>query len=445
MNKHWAAVRGSRVATPEGIRPATVPLDSGRIDAVEDHGFRVAGPVLEAGEAIVFPGLVDTHVHINDPGRSDWEGFETATRAAAAGGVTTVVDMPLNSLPPTTSVEGLEAKVDAAEGACFVDVAFWGGCVPETCADGGQGLVELAAAGVRGFKAFLCDSGVEEFPAVTLETLRSIAPVLAELDLPLLVHAELPNELRSATGDPNAYATWLDSRPQSAEVAAIRGLIALSRDTGVRTHVVHLAADEALDDLRQARLGGVPISVETCPHYLTFAADEIADGDTRFKCAPPIRGGATREALWRALVDGTVNQVSTDHSPCTPGLKSGDFSSAWGGIASLQLLLPATWTGARRRGLGIERLVDWLSSMPAQLAGLEGRKGGIQPGADADLVIWQPDTTFTVAGETLCHRHPVCAYDGLKLYGVVEQTLLRGRTVFAHDKLVGPARGNLIR
>ncbi len=420
-------------------------LDCGRITAVEDLGVEVSGPVLEAGDAVAFPGLVDTHVHINDPGRSDWEGFETATRSAAAGGVTTVVDMPLNSLPPTTSVKGLKAKVAAAEGSCFVDVALWGGCVPESCADNGGGLIELAGAGVRGFKAFLCDSGVEEFRPVSFEILRSIAPVLRELDLPLLVHAEHPDEVLPARGDPDSYASWLRSRPQAAEAAAIRELIGLSRDTGVRIHIVHLAADEALATLRQAREEGVAITVETCPHYLTFTSNEIADADTRFKCAPPIRGEKTREALWQALIDGLIDQVSTDHSPCTPQLKSGDFVTAWGGIASLQLLLSVVWTGARVRGVRVERLTEWLATAPARLAGLGSRKGSIRRGADADFVIWQPEATFTVKGDTLCHRHPVCAYEGRKLYGVVEQTLLRGRTVFAHDEPVGPAQGSLIR
>lgn len=442
----WAAVRGERVVTPKGIRPATVVLSEGRIKAVEGQEFDVDGPVLEARDSLVFPGLVDTHVHINDPGRTDWEGFATATAAAAAGGVTTLVDMPLNSVPPTTSLDGLEAKVEAARGNCTVDVALWGGCVPGNL-DGGP-LEALAGAGVRGFKAFLCDSGVEEFPPVTLDNMRRAAPVLRDLDLPLLVHAEDPGELQTPDGDPKVYATWLASRPPAAEVEAIRGLIELARD-GVRVHVVHLACAEALDDLRRARSDGLPITVETCPHYLTFAAEELvpsvgADGDTRFKCAPPIRGRETREALWRALVDGDLDQVSSDHSPCPPELKRGDFVSAWGGIACLELLLPAVWTGARERGIGVERLVDWLAKNPARLAGLDDRKGAIRPGADADFVIWDPEHTRVVDATRLHQRYPLTPYDGMHLFGVVEHTLLRGSTVFEDGHSTGQPGGELL-
>lgn len=442
MRNRWLAVRGRRVATGGDVRPATVLLDGGRIEAIEDFEVAIDGPVLEAGDSLVFPGLVDTHVHINDPGRAGWEGFETATDAAATGGVTTLVDMPLNSIPPTTSTAGLEAKVDAARDRCRIDVALWGGCVPQNADNNGE-LRRLAAAGVRGFKAFLCDSGVEEFVAVSLDDLRQAAPTLRDLDLPLLVHAEDPGELLPVDADPNSYATWLASRPQAAEVEAIRGLIELARD-GLRVHVVHLASDGALPDLSRARAEGLPITVETCPHYLTFTAEGIVDGDNRFKCAPPIRSRETREALWDALIAGDIDQVSTDHSPCPPELKQGDFASAWGGIASLQLLLPAVWTGARARGVEVEQLVDWLAGAPARLAGLDDRKGAIRPGTEADFAIWDPDRSQVVDAHRLHHRHPASAYDGMELFGVVEHTLLRGATVFEDGRLAEPRRGELL-
>lgn len=444
MTREWAAVRGRRVATAEGIRPATVVLRKGCVAAVETLDHDVTGAVLDAGESLVFPGLVDTHVHVNDPGRSDWEGFETATDAAAAGGITTIVDMPLNSVPPTISLAGLKAKVEAAQGRCRVDVALWGGCVPASVANRGEALIRMADAGVRGFKAFLCDSGVREFPPVSVDDLRRVAPRLRDLNLPLLVHAEDPEELRPVEGDANSYAAWLASRPQDAEVAAIQGLVGLAAEHDLPIHVVHLASDEALAIIREARNSGLRITAETCPHYLTFSAEEINDRDTRFKCAPPIRGRMTREALWQALMDGDIDQISTDHSPCPPDLKRGHFGSAWGGIASLQLLLPVVWTAARSRGVGIERLVGWLASTPARLAGLEGRKGAIRPGADADFVIWNPDRRLTVDAGRLRHRHPVCAYDGMDLFGVVEHTMMRGRTVFERDEVVGPVRGELL-
>jgi allantoinase len=364
-----------RTVLADGVRPAVVAVSDGRIAAVREYGDRPAGvPVVDVGDRLLLPGLVDTHVHINEPGRTDWEGFATGTRAAAAGGVTTIVDMPLNSIPATTTVEGFEAKAAAARGRCHVDVGFWGGVVPGNTGS----LAPLARRGVLGFKCFMAPSGVDEFEHVSEPDLRAAAPVVADLGLPLLAHAEWPALLAAAepSADPRSHRTWLATRPPESEEAAIALLIALAREYRVHAHVVHLAAAGALDALRAARRDGLPVTAETCPHYLTFCADDIADGATAFKCAPPVRGRDNREALWDALGRGDIDLVATDHSPAPAALKGiedGDFIHAWGGIASLQLGLPVVWTGAASRGYTLEHLARWLAAAPATLAGLPER------------------------------------------------------------------------
>ena len=441
-------IRSERVVLPDGMRPATIVVTDGRIAAIEPHSGQPndgAASTIEAGSSVVMPGLVDSHVHINDPGRADWEGFETATRAAAAGGITTLVDMPLNSIPSTTTVAALDAKRRAAAGRCHVDVAFWGGVVPGNARD----LEPLARAGVRGFKCFLSPSGVDEFDHVSEADLREAMPIIAATGLPLLVHAEWPAQLRDPDrgADPRSYSTWLDSRPTTAEQAAIDLLIDLSARTSARVHIVHLASADALASISDARAGGIPITVETCPHYLTFCAEEVADGDTALKCAPPIRGREHRERLWRALADGSIDLVATDHSPAPAALKhieDGNFVEAWGGIASLQISLPIVWTGAAARQIPIERVAQWMSAAPALLAGLDQRKGAIKVGHDADLVIVDPDREMTVDASRLYHRHAVTPYDGARLRGVVMVTMLRGEIVFAHGACVGSATGTLI-
>jgi allantoinase len=444
-------IRGDRVVLPDGIRPAAIHVRDGRIVAITSRGDRAvrddgspgSAAEIDAGPLVVSPGLVDSHVHINDPGREDWEGFEHATRAAAAGGVTTLVDMPLNSIPPTTTVAGLDAKRRAAATRCFVDVGFWGGVVP-----GNAGEIEpLAREGVLGFKCFLCPSGVDEFPHVTERDLREACPVLARLGLPLLAHAELPPYLRDPLGDPRRYATWLESRPPGAEHAAIDLLIRLAGEFHVHVHVVHLASAEAVPSLAAARARGVPITVETCPHYLTFAADEIRNGATAFKCAPPIRGRQHRDGLWAALADGVIDLIATDHSPAPPAMKhldDGDFVQAWGGIASLQLGLPIVWTGTRTRGLAIDRLAEWMSAAPARLAGLDRTKGRIAIGCDADLVIWDPDAEIRIDAAALEHRHLITPYDGMRMDGRVHTTILRGDVIFNRGRCVGAASGALV-
>ena len=423
-------IRGPRVVTAGGETAACVGVRDGRVAAVEPLTAGLTGTrtVTLAGDEVLLPGLVDTHVHVNEPGRTDWEGFDSATRAAAASGITTIVDMPLNSVPPTTDVAALEVKRKAAEGRVHVDVGFWGGAVPGNLGD----LAGLHAAGVAGFKCFLLPSGVEEFPPLDPGGLERCLEVLADLGALLVVHAEDDATVAAApppTGP--SYARFLASRPAEAEHRAVARVVEAARRTGARVHVLHLSSAGALPLLAQARRDGVRVSAETCPHYLTFDAGSIPDGATQFKCCPPIRDAANRDRLWQGLADGVVDLVASDHSPCPPRLKrpdSGDFGAAWGGIASLQLSLPAVWTAARGRGHGPADLARWMAERPAALAGLAG-KGRIAPGADADFCVFAPDETFLVDPERLHHRHPVTPYAGLRLAGVVRSTWLRGREV----------------
>ncbi|HEX2724084.1 MAG TPA: allantoinase AllB [Gemmatimonadaceae bacterium] len=425
-------IRSRRVLTPHGIRPGCVQVRQGKIVAVAGHDWisDSATPV-DAGDMIVMPGVVDTHVHVNEPGRTEWEGFTTATRAAAAGGVTTILDMPLNSIPATTTVEALDAKREAAAGQCAVNVEFIGGVVPGNT----KQLKPLADSGVRAFKCFLAPSGVEEFDHVTENDLRDAFPVLASLGLPLMVHSEDPAKLHPMVGSTREYSPYMKCRPVEAEHSAIRLLVRLLEWCPTPVHVVHLSSASSLDIIDEARARGLPITVETCPHYLTFKAEGIRDGATDYKCAPPIRGETEREGLWHGLVAGRIDLIASDHSPCLPGMKEtgGDFYSAWGGIASLQLSLAAVWTGARQRGIPIERIAGWMSAAPARLAGLEDRKGAIVPGFDADIAIWDPEASFVVDRSALQQRHKVTPYLDHELYGKVIATYVAGQRVYADN------------
>jgi allantoinase len=419
--RYDAVVRAARAVVAGDERPVTLGIRNGRIATLD----AAATPDLElAGDEVLLPGLVDTHVHVNEPGRTEWEGFDSATRAAAAGGVTTLVDMPLNSIPPTTTVAALRAKQEAARGQVHVDVGFWGGAVPGNVAD----LAGLHEAGVFGFKCFLLPSGVDEFPELDAAGLREAMTELAELDALLIAHAEDGTEIAAEPPHARDYAGFLGSRPPKAETVAIERVVATAKETGGRAHIVHLSGCDALPTIRAARAAGVRLTVETCPHYLSFVAEEIREGATEFKCCPPIRDSSNRELLWRALTEGDLDLVVSDHSPCTPELKrldTGDFGDAWGGIASLQLGLPAVWSEARRRGHGLADVVRWMCEGPATLIGLR-RKGRLQVGFDADLCVLAPDQEFTVDPAGLRHRHPVTPYAGRTLTGTVRQTWLRG-------------------
>jgi allantoinase len=429
-----------QTVTPEGILPRAILVEEEeKIQAVVPvDQVPSQAQILDFGEVAILPGLIDPHVHINDPGR-DWEGFESATRAAAAGGYTLLVDMPLNCVPGTTSVEALEAKREAARGHCHIDWAAWGGVV---C--GNQENIEpLAAAGVRGYKCFLIDPGIDSFTMVTERELREALPHVARAGLPLLVHAELVGPVDAATAalaDPDwrSYATYLKSRPDEAEISAIRVVIKLCREYSLRAHIVHLSTCQALPELKAARAEGLRISVETCPHYLHLAAETIADGATLHKCAPPIRTHENREQLWQGLKDGVIDLIGTDHSPCPPAMKrldEGNFKTAWGGISSLSLSLPLMWTEATRRGFTLPDIAKWMGEGPALLAGFSSRKGRIAPGYDADLVIFDAENEFVVTKERLHYRHPVSPYMGEKLRGIVKATYLRGKRVFADGTL----------
>lgn len=423
------AIRARHVLVEGAFRPATVVIRGDRIAGVEPFESDVEGDVLEVGdEARVLPGVVDTHVHVNEPGRTRWEGFASATTAAALGGVTTLVDMPLNAIPPTTTVEHLRLKQAAARDQLAMDVAFWGGAVPGNLAD----LEPLWDAGVLGFKCFLSPSGVDEFPPLDRAELTAALHEVARFDGLMIVHAEDAAVLDRAPAPPSrAYRDFLVSRPDEAEVSAIRQVVDGARETGARVHVLHLSSARALDVIAEARAEGLPLTVETCPHYLCFSADAIADGAAEFKCCPPIRDDGNREALWQALEEGLIDTVVSDHSPSTAAEKTrggGDLQQAWGGISGLQVAFTAVAHEARRRGLGLERVSDWMSTRTAEIAGLDA-KGRIAVGADADLVIVDPAGETVVEATALAHRHPISAYDGARLSGRVLTTVVHGRTI----------------
>jgi len=455
-------IRSTRVVLADGVRAASIHVENGVIARIDDDRSN-RGDLFDAGDLVILPGLVDTHVHVNEPGRTEWEGFDTATRAAAAGGVTTIVDMPLNSVPATTTVAALDEKRSAARGRCHVNVAFWGGVVPGNASQ----LEPLVDAGVRGFKCFLVPSGVDEFQHVGEPELREAMPVLAGRGVPLLVHAESPETIVPPTR--STYEAYLASRPPEAEVEAIRMIIRLAREFGTRTHIVHVACAEAVEEISQAKFDRVPITAETCPHYLTFAGEEIAEGATEFKCAPPIRHSHHREALWSGLHSGALDLVATDHSPAPPALKCrGDFVRAWGGIASLEMSLAAVWTRsaeslalhhtevalhhtevalhdtavARAFQASVCKITRWMCAAPARLAGLS-RKGRIAAGCDADLLVFDPDAEWIVDPARLQQRHKLTPYAGRRLRGAVRTTFLRGVRVWDDGRLVREGAGRL--
>ena len=439
-------LQGTRVITPAGVRAVSLIIEGGRIASVNAYGDVLdGGSVKDVGDLVISPGVVDAHVHVNEPGRTEWEGFETATQAAAAGGVTTLVDMPLNSSPVTVDYSALRAKRDSAAGKCWVDVGFYGGLVPGS-AEQVPGLIQ---EGVHGVKAFLCDSGMDEFPAATRADLRAALPHLAAAGVPLLVHAELVSVAEAVCADQCSYQEYLQSRPDRWECDAIALLIDLCREFHSPVHIVHLATCEALGMIRSAKQEGLPLTVETCPHYLYFSADEIAgDCNTLLKCAPPIRSSANRASLRRAVRAGLIDTIGSDHSPCPPDMKlldACDYQAAWGGIASIQLTLSNTWTVLAAAGGTLPELSELLSAAPARLVGLHERKGRIEPGCDADLVVWDPESSWTVSRDRMLHRHRLTPYEGETLKGQVRQTYVRGQVAYDGGEVATDATGELLR
>ena len=432
---HQLVIRAKRAVFPDGIRPAVVVVDDERITALLEDGAAVEAreEIVVPDDQVLMPGLVDSHVHVNEPGRTPWEGYESATRAGLAGGITTILDMPLNSSPPTTTVANLEAKEEAAQGKLSVDVGFWGGAVPGNI----DQMAPLWDKGVFGFKCFTAHSGIDEYGYLGYEGVKEVLAELAELDAVLIVHAEDSRILAEAPQDiTDQYATFLASRPRAAENTAIEQVLAAARETGARVHILHLSSAEALPAIRAAKQEGVKVTVETCPHYLTFASELIPDGATEYKCCPPLRENDNRKALWEGLKDGTIDHIASDHSPCTVDLKvkdTGDFGKAWGGVASVQLGLPAVWTAGEEFGIELSDIARWLAANPCASFRVSG-KGSIAVGNDADFAVVAPEETFVVDVEDLEHKNKISPYQGRTLRGVVKRTVLRGRTVDRDSK-----------
>jgi len=437
------AIASQKVLTLEGEKPAAILIKGEKIlDVVSIENIPENCPTEDMGNNMIMPGLVDAHVHINEPGRTDWEGFETATKAAAAGGITTIVDMPLNCIPVTTTVDALNQKIIATKDQLWIDCGFYGGLIPDNIQD----LESLADAGVLGFKAFLSPSGIDEFPNISEKHLREALHILAKKGIPVLVHAELENGATSSEEN-KTYKYFQESRPKSWENNAIKLLIQLCREFNVHIHIVHLSSADILPEIAQTRKDGFPLTVETCPHYLHFSSERISDGDTRFKCAPPIWNGENRENLWAGLEEGIINFITSDHSPCTPELKNleaGNFEKAWGGISSIQFALPVIWTECKQRGYSLEQLINWMSKQPAKFVGVDDLKGQISPGFDADLVCWNPDKKYIIKKEAIHHKNKLTPYEGESLYGVVNATFLRGQKVYENGQFLGKSKGKII-
>jgi len=442
--------------TPDGIRSATVLIEDGRIADVSRS--KPKGNVVDVGDAVLMAGIVDPHVHINEPGRTEWEGFDTATKAAIAGGITTVVDMPLNSSPVTTTAKAFDEKIRSTKGQLHTNCGFWGGIIPGNDKE----IIPLIEKGVLGFKAFLTHSGIDEFPNSTETDLRKAMPIIAKHGLPLLVHCELsslivtasrakrhhsPSPRGERSDTTRHYQNYLASRPKTWEDDAVALILRLCEEFNCRVHIVHLSSADSIQEISSAKKRGLPVTVETGQHYLYFNAGHIKDGQTQFKCAPPIREKANNEKLWQALKEGVIDFIATDHSPAPPGMKeleSGDFMKAWGGISSIQFALPVLWTAAKTRGCDLHKIAKWLCENPSNLPGLESRKGKIERGYDADLVVWDPESSFIADQTMIHHRHKITPYLNEKLYGVVRQTWLSGEKVYDNGNFIHLNKGSII-
>jgi allantoinase len=439
-----SVIISNRTITPDGIKKAAVLIKDGKIEAVLPELPEGNFSITDVGDKVLMPGIIDPHVHINEPGRTDWEGFDTATKSAIAGGITTLVDMPLNASPVTTTADAFEQKLKATHGQLHTHCGFWGGVIP-----GNEKEIEpLIEKGVLGFKAFLTHSGIDKFPNVTENDLRKAMPILAKHNLPLLVHCELESAIRHPpSGNTQSYNNYLHSRPKNWEDDAIALMIRLCEEYNCKTHIVHLSSADSIDQIAKAKQRGLPLTVEAGQHYLYFNAENIKDGQTQFKCAPPIREKENNERLWQALKDGIIDFVATDHSPAPPEMKqlsTGDFMKAWGGISSIQFALPVLWTAAKKHDCDVDDILNWLVKKPAGLAGIQNSKGKIQKGYDADLVVWDPEKTFTVTNDIIQYRHKITPYLGEELYGVIEQTWLGGEKVFDGGKFLLLNKGKII-
>jgi len=446
------AIISNRVITPAGIKGAVVIIKGGIIADVLDKLPEGDFEIIDVGDKVLMPGIVDPHVHINEPGRTGWEGFDTATKAAMAGGITTLVDMPLNSSPVTTTAEAFDKKLEATKGQLHTNCGYWGGIIPDNEKEtlpAGRQVEQLIEKGVLGFKAFLTHSGIDEFPNVTENDLRKAMPIIAKHGLPLLVHCELSDNQKPKTiNDKQSYQNYLSSRPKAWEDNAIALMIRLCEEFNCHVHIVHLSSADSIEQIAGAKQKGLPLTVETAQHYLYFNAEEIKDGQTQFKCSPPIREKGNNDQLWRALKSGIIDFVATDHSPAPPALKalsSGDFMKAWGGISSIQFALPVLWTAAKKKNCSIDDMVKWLCEKPALLPGLQNRKGKIQKGFDADLVVWEPEKSFVVTESNIQHKHKITPYLNEELYGVIEQTYLKGEKVVDNGTFILNKGSNILR
>ncbi|MBX7046265.1 MAG: allantoinase AllB [Ignavibacteria bacterium] len=428
------SIKSKRVLINGELIPASIFIENGKISVIKNYDEEGE----DFGELIIMPGIIDTHVHINEPGRTEWEGFETATKSAAAGGITTLVDMPLNSSPVTTSKKNFDIKLNAAKGKLWVDCGFYGGAVSDNLNE----LRELCGSGVLGIKSFMIDSGLDEFKFVTEQDLRNILEVMKDFNLPLLVHAEVFTDLQKGTAD--NFSDFVKYRPHEMEDEAIKILIKLCRKYGTHIHIVHLSSADSIEQIKNAKNEGLNLTVETCPHYLYFNAEDIPQDDARYKCTPPIRDKANNKKLWEALEDGTIDMIASDHSPCTYDLKAKKFSEAWGGIASLQVSFNAVWTKARERGIGIEKVSKWMSENTAKLVSLDKYIGTIETGKYADFAIFNPDGSFIVEPDSLHHKNKISAYHHEELYGKMDTVFLGGEKIYDNGKFSNEPKGQKI-